>query len=242
MAKKTKIIVVANQKGGAGKTTIAMLVAGEAARRGRNIMVFDGDLQSSSFRWKSKRQNNNPFPTFPAPVIQMGYADQDSGTPYSSPLEFIERISKYVSPALDYVIIDTPPSVSSPAVLGALAVADLVVIPLVPDMQHVDAFKEVQETLIQANQLRVARGLDPVEARIVINKYRAHIATEKMIASKMSALVKRDVLKTMIKSRTVYPMAYNNRTTHFQTIGKKKEANDEIISLVNEIEELINVK
>lgn len=242
MSKQTKIIAVVNQKGGAGKTTVVMLAAGEAARRGRNVMVIDGDRQSSSFRWKAKRTEKNIYPPFPAPVIEMGFADVKSRTPYKDPLEFIQRISDAASSALDYVIIDTPPSVSEPAVLGALAIADLVIIPMPADMQHVDAFLEVQETIIQANELRKSRGLAPLKARVLVNKLKAHIASENLIASQMTKLIKRDVFKTMLKQRTVYPSSYNNRTTHYQTAGKKKEANDEIASLVNEIEELIDVK
>jgi chromosome partitioning protein len=46
-----KIITVANQKGGSGKTTVSMQVAGTLARRGNKVLVVDADPQGTATRW-----------------------------------------------------------------------------------------------------------------------------------------------------------------------------------------------
>ena len=46
-----KIIAVVNQKGGAGKTTLAMLLAGSLADRGKRVLVADADVQNTAVHW-----------------------------------------------------------------------------------------------------------------------------------------------------------------------------------------------
>jgi chromosome partitioning protein len=46
-----KIIAVANQKGGSGKTTVSMQLAGAIARRGNRVLVVDADPQGTATRW-----------------------------------------------------------------------------------------------------------------------------------------------------------------------------------------------
>ena len=46
-----KIIAVVNQKGGAGKTTLTMLLAGSLADRGKRVLVADADAQNTAVHW-----------------------------------------------------------------------------------------------------------------------------------------------------------------------------------------------
>ena len=45
------VIVVANPKGGVGKSTLATNVAGYLARRGHQVMLGDADIQQSASAW-----------------------------------------------------------------------------------------------------------------------------------------------------------------------------------------------
>ncbi len=49
------IIALLNQKGGAGKTTLATHIAGELAMRGQSVILLDADPQGSSLDWTQRR-------------------------------------------------------------------------------------------------------------------------------------------------------------------------------------------
>ena len=55
-----KIIVIANQKGGAGKTTVSMQLAGTIGKS-KKVLVVDADPQGTATRWASTADDNKPF-------------------------------------------------------------------------------------------------------------------------------------------------------------------------------------
>src|ERR1035438_9759114 len=79
------VIAVANQKGGCGKTTISMNVAGCLARAGYKVLLVDADPQASAMQWRNNQEESAlpfhiqsyPFPTIhkelPTQFDQAGY-------------------------------------------------------------------------------------------------------------------------------------------------------------------------
>src|SRR5712692_1013046 len=62
MPMPAKIIAVVNQKGGVGKTTLVMQLAGALTRRGRTVLVVDADPQGTATRWAVAAPEGLPFP------------------------------------------------------------------------------------------------------------------------------------------------------------------------------------
>jgi chromosome partitioning protein len=99
-----------SQKGGSGKTTLALHLAIAAASKGRTTLVLDLDPQNSAERWSHVRDENSPD-------IVAGHPDKTE-----------EMLRKAEEHGADLVMIDTPPKVDRTALIAA-KVADMVLIP-----------------------------------------------------------------------------------------------------------------
>lgn len=109
-----KIIVFANQKGGAGKTTLAghFAVQAEIDRLGP-VVLMDSDPQGSLSDWWNERKSETPL--FVAAQLE----------------NLTEQIKSLASQGVKLVVIDTPPAVSA-TISKVIQVADLVIIPSRP--------------------------------------------------------------------------------------------------------------
>lgn len=109
-----KVITVAQQKGGSGKTTLAINLAVEFARQGMKIALLDTDPQGSLGRWFMTRRE-----ALGDPGLDLSTASA-WGVSYEC-----EKLRK----TNDLVIVDTPPKVDAD-LRPALREADLVLIPV----------------------------------------------------------------------------------------------------------------
>lgn len=106
-------IAIISQKGGAGKTTLALHLAAAAQATGRVALVVDTDPQATASQWASWRQDTPPE------VID------------SPPPRLAAKVAAALGQGADLVVIDTPPHADS-AARAAAEVADLVLIPCRP--------------------------------------------------------------------------------------------------------------
>jgi chromosome partitioning protein len=107
------IVLIANPKGGVGKSTVATNLAGYFARRGHATMLGDLDRQQSALAWLRIRP-----PTLP-PVASWDRTD-----------EKIARPPKGVT----HVVLDSPAGIHGHMLKDALKVADRLIIPLQPSL------------------------------------------------------------------------------------------------------------
>ena len=129
-----KTIVIAAQKGGAGKTTLARNIAVAASQDGLRVLCFDLDPQGSLRAWWEGRQADTP-----------AMLERDP-----SP-EALRATLKAAHAKFDLCVIDTPPA--APEWLSeALGAADLALIPVRPSP---DDLRAVGATIAAVNHARV---------------------------------------------------------------------------------------
>lgn len=133
-----RIIALLNQKGGAGKTTLATHLAGELAMPGRRVTLLDADPQGSALDWAQRRSQNGLARLYGV----FGLA-RDS----------LHQEAPQIARQADYVVIDGPPRVTSLA-RSALLAADLVLIPVQPSAYDVWATQEMVQLVEEARMFR----------------------------------------------------------------------------------------
>lgn len=143
-----KVIAVVNQKGGAGKSTLAMLLAGTLAETGKRVLVADADPQNTALRWATAGEG------FPADVEDL------SGEEGKLHKHLRRRLDAY-----DYVVVDTPPAASAPVTASALRLAHLALVPVIPSPPDLWASLRIRDAI----QLVMDKNPDLL-ARIVVNQ------------------------------------------------------------------------
>lgn len=113
-------IAVVSQKGGVGKSTLALHLAVEFTAQGKKVAVIDLDAQCSAANWGDRRQADFP-------VVISAQANRLK--------KEIDRIRQHGG---DVVIIDTAPS-SDSAAIEAVRASDLTVVPCRPSAFDVEA-------------------------------------------------------------------------------------------------------
>lgn len=131
------IVVVANPKGGVGKSTLSTNVAGYFARKGHAVMLGDADRQQSSALWLNLRPPE-------ARPIQTWDVSKD----------LIARPPKDVT----HVVLDTPAGLHGKLFKEVLKLADKVLVPLQPSIFDIYATRAFIDELAEsrhADQLQV---------------------------------------------------------------------------------------
>lgn len=133
-----KIVAVAINKGGTGKTTASKSLATAAVAAGFNVLVLDMDSQENARKWGTRRKERNPYKILPL-------------VKFTTETSLPDELEQAKSAGCDLVVIDTPPG-RSPESVAAVESADLVLIPVEADDQ--DSFDGIPKTA------RLARSSD----------------------------------------------------------------------------------
>ncbi len=132
------VIVVANPKGGVGKSTLATQVAGALAKAGHAVMLGDADRQQSSRQWLALRPGHLP--------LIRGWEEVDHHD--------IVRPPKGTT----HVVLDTPAGLHGKRLDAVLRIAHKLLIPLQPslfDIQATHAFLGTLRTHPRAADIRL---------------------------------------------------------------------------------------
>lgn len=126
-------ILIANPKGGVGKSTLATNLAGWLAKSGKRTMLGDTDRQQSSRAWLSIRS-----PTLPHIMSW----DVQPGKPARPPKE------------ATHVVLDTPAGLHGKKLDQMLRMVDRVVVPLQPSLFDIFATRQFLDELLASKQYR----------------------------------------------------------------------------------------
>ncbi len=124
-----KAILVANSKGGSGKTTLSTNIAGYLARRGQRVAILDLDRQKSATQWLANRPPH-------LPAIELMHAETERGA------------------QLDSIVIDSPAGLHGKNLEHALRLVHKVIVPIAPSAFDIQASRDFLEVLHQEKIVR----------------------------------------------------------------------------------------
>ena len=128
------IIGLLNQKGGVGKTTLSVNLAGAFVELGYKVLLVDADPQGSSLSWSSVRECEPLFPVIGMPKPKLH-----------------KDLPKLAKP-FDIVIIDGAPRVNELSA-SAIMASDLIIIPVQPSPVDVWASDDIVQLINEASVL-----------------------------------------------------------------------------------------
>lgn len=126
-------LMFGSQKGGVGKSTLAINTATYLANEGKDVVLMDCDPLGTSSRWAQDRDENPSLPTV--------HCVQKFGNIRATILDLAQRY--------EYVIVDVAGRDSSEMRTGLTAV-DLLVMPFVPSNADLDTLPSMQEVISTA--------------------------------------------------------------------------------------------
>lgn len=122
-------ILVANPKGGSGKTTLSTNIAAYLATQGKHVAMLDLDRQKSATRWLDIRPAN-----LPAISLLHDRAGSDKHA--------------------DWLVIDSPAGLHGKNLGHALRLVDLVIVPIAPSIFDIQASRDFLKALAHEKQVR----------------------------------------------------------------------------------------
>lgn len=207
-------LTIASSKGGVGKSTLTIMLAGALCRRNARVHIIDLDENATVGRWH--QQHNVAMPGLTVSVIK--------------PDAFSEHLKGLKNQTLDYILIDVA-GVYEKTLLQAMARSNLVIIPAQPSEPDLHEATKVIRDLQDLNDsfggqvayrllLNLCEHLDPL--------YQRHALAE-------VARLNLTRFDTLVYKRAPYREAFlNGITPHFAT-----DRRDSVLKAVAEIDAVV---
>lgn len=162
-------ILIANQKGGCGKTSISLTLAVALAHEGYRVAIADADPQKSALRFLKYR------PSDAVPIMGIDWRDADDIG------DLPKRLDK-TKP--DVLIIDAPGAVSGERADRLIAQCDLMLVPVLPSFFDVDSTKRFLKNIADIKRIRKGK----VDVQLIANRIRPQLMEQGMPSDKLLAI------------------------------------------------------
>jgi chromosome partitioning protein len=220
------VIAAINGKGGAGKTTALMNIAGEYALRGGGVAMIDMDARNNLMKWWSDCHEKDTQPE----GIEVYSHKTARG---------LERWMEDNAGAFDHVLIDTPGE-DTAIVDPVIAAADLVISPIQPSKREVLGAIDSFENVLRVNEaLGKTCRHGVLRTRITVTV--RHTELYRKIRPIIEDTVGTYLFRTEVFERNVYKDIHNGiGTLQMQEVTEAiAKARRETQALVAEVDELL---
>ena len=211
-----KVLGVLQQKGGAGKTTLALNIAASFALAGKRVLVVDADPQGSALTWAEQRTAPSLFP-----VVGL-------------PKPTLHRDVPELAKDYDAVIIDGAPRTSDVA-RAAVAASDFIIIPVQPSPLDVWAAADTVQLINEAAVLKAN-----LKAAFAVNRKIVGTAIGRDVGEALSQYGL-PILPGALSQRVLFAESFAGGLT-VPEIAPAGEAGRELAALVQAIVETSEVR
>ncbi len=189
------IVAIINQKGGAGKSTVAVHLARWLQKQKKSVVVADADAQCSSSKWLSRLERDVPCEIIQAPDALLD--------------ELPKLLEKYA-----WVIVDGPAALSE-TTRAVILVADLAIVPCQPTGVDLESASDTVRLIHQAQRIR--RGAP--KAVMFVNRAVKGTKLKDEAIEVLRLMPGVTVLETVIHQRQILADCFGQNSTVFDLTG-----------------------